>query len=157
MIQSALCFEAEAHEYTNIQEMEWVSLFSDPQKDDDSLITLKDEKITVKNYIVPWWKKGENFRKLELITTGKNDNGNLTVNGIYGIQSFADSQLGYTPELLVKSNNDILFKNNLQSVDVKPHSGNIHLDAKGKIQFNLNVPDVDGVQDVASGKNTDKQ
>ncbi|MCV6688348.1 hypothetical protein OIF85_10345, partial [Neisseria meningitidis] len=46
--------------------MEWVSLFSDPQKDDDSLITLKDEKITVKNYIVPWWKKGENFRKLEL-------------------------------------------------------------------------------------------
>lgn len=41
----------------NIQEMEWVSLFSDPQKDDDSLITLKDEKITVKNYIVPWWKK----------------------------------------------------------------------------------------------------
>ncbi|MBG8597638.1 hypothetical protein CWI53_09415 [Neisseria meningitidis] len=57
LIQSALCFEAEAHEYTNIQEMEWVSLFSDPQRDDDSLITLKDEKITVKNYIVPWWKK----------------------------------------------------------------------------------------------------
>nr|MBG8992824.1 hypothetical protein [Neisseria meningitidis] len=49
LIQSALCFEAEAHEYTNIQEMEWVSLFSDPQRDDDSLITLKDEKITVKN------------------------------------------------------------------------------------------------------------
>nr|EHP13847.1 hypothetical protein NMY220_1989 [Neisseria meningitidis NM220] len=40
---------------------------------------------------------------------------------------------------------------------MKPHSGNIHLDAKGKIQFNLNVPDVDGVQDVASEKNTDKQ
>lgn len=121
--------------------MEWVSLFSDPQKDDDSLITLKDEKITVKNYIVPWWKKGENFRKLELITTGKNDNGNLTVNGIYGIQSFADPQLGYTPELLVKSNNDIIFNNDFQSVDVQPHSGNIHLDTKGKIQFNLNVAD----------------
>ncbi|HEZ7356028.1 TPA: hypothetical protein WJJ44_001986 [Neisseria meningitidis] len=26
------------------------------------------------------------------------------------------------------------------------------MDAKGKIQFNLNVPDVDGVQDVASEK-----
>lgn len=85
-------------------------------------------------------EKSENFRKLELITTGKNDNGNLTVNGIYGIQSFADPQLGYTPELSVKSNNDILFKNNLQSIDVKPHSGNIHLDAKGKIQFNLKFP-----------------
>lgn len=152
LIQSALCFEAEAYEYTNIQEMQWVSLFPDPQRDDDSLITFKDEKITVKNYILPYWEKGKNFRKLELITTGKNDNGNLTVNGIYGIQSFADKDLKYKPELLLKSNNDILFKNNLQSVDVKPYSGNIHLDAKGKIQFDLNIPDVDGVQDAASGK-----
>ncbi|WP_153958116.1 hypothetical protein, partial [Neisseria meningitidis] len=46
--------------------MEWVSLFSDPQRDDDSLITLKDEKITVKNYIVPWWKKVKTLEKLEL-------------------------------------------------------------------------------------------
>lgn len=152
LIQSALCFEAEAYEYTNIQEMQWVSLFPDPQRDDDSLITFKDEKITVKNYILPYWEKGKNFRKLELITTGKNDNGNLTVNGIYGIQSFADKDLKYKPELLLKSNNDILFKNNLQSVDVHPYSGNIHLDAKGKIQFDLNIPDVDGVQDAVSGK-----
>ncbi|WP_373323484.1 autotransporter outer membrane beta-barrel domain-containing protein [Neisseria maigaei] len=49
--------------------------------------------------------------------------------------------MGYTPELLVKSNNDIIFNNDFQSVDVQPHSGNIHLDAKGKIQFNLNVAD----------------
>nr|WP_308074626.1 hypothetical protein [Neisseria polysaccharea] len=55
LIQAALCFEAEAHEYTNIQEMQWVSFFPDPhRRDDDALITLKDEKITVENYIVPW-------------------------------------------------------------------------------------------------------
>lgn len=139
LIQSALCFEAEAHEYTNIQEMEWVSLFSDPQRDDDSLITLKDEKITVKNYIVPWWKKGENFRKLELITTGKNDNGNLTVKGSYGILSYADKELEYKPELLLKSNNDILFKNNLQSVEINPYSNDVKLEAEGKIDFNLDI------------------
>lgn len=139
LIQSALCFEAEAHEYTNIQEMEWVSLFPDPQRDDDSLITLKDEKITVKNYILPYWEKGKNFRKLELITTGKDDNGNLAVNGIYGIQSFADKELKYKPELLLKSNNDILFTNNLQSVEINPYSNDVKLEAEGKIDFNLDI------------------
>lgn len=150
LIQSALCFEANAAEY-EVENVDWVSLREDPQRP-GSTMTWKGDKITVKNYILPYWEKGKNFRKLELITTGNGADGNLLVNGIYGIQSFADPQLGYTPELSVKSNNDILFKNNLQSVDVHPYSGNIHLDAKGKIQFDLNIPDVDGVQDAASGK-----
>lgn len=139
LIQSALCFEANAAEY-EVENVDWVSLREDPQRP-GSTMTWKGDKITVKNYILPYWEKGKNFRKLELITIGKNDNGNLAVNGIYGIQSFADKELEYKPELLLKSNNDILFKNNLQSVDVHPYSGNIHLDAKGKIQFNLNVAD----------------
>lgn len=143
LIQSALCFEANAAEY-EVENVDWVSLREDPQRP-GSTMTWKGDKITVKNYILPYWEKGKNFRKLELITIGKNDNGNLAVNGIYGIQSFADKELEYKPELLLKSNNDILFKNNLQSVDVHPYSGNIHLDAKGKIQFDLNIPDVDGV------------
>lgn len=150
LIQSALCFEANAAEY-EVENVDWVSLREDPQRP-GSTMTWKGDKITVKNYILPYWEKGKNFRKLELITTGNGADGNLLVNGVYGIQSFADPQLGYTPELSVKSNNDILFKNNLQSVDVHPYSGNIHLDAKGKIQFDLNIPDVDGVQDAASGK-----
>lgn len=150
LIQSALCFEANAAEY-EVENVDWVSLREDPQRL-GSTMTWKGDKITVKNYILPYWEKGKNFRKLELITTGNGADGNLLVNGIYGIQSFADPQLGYTPELSVKSNNDILFKNNLQSVDVHPYSGNIHLDAKGKIQFDLNIPDVDGVQDAVSGK-----
>ena len=150
LIQSALCFEANAAEY-EVENVDWVSLREDPQRP-GSTMTWKGDKITVKNYILPYWEKGKNFRKLELITTGNGADGNLLVNGIYGIQSFADPQLGYTPELSVKSNNDILFKNNLQSVDVHPYSGNIHLDAKGKIQFDLNIPDVDGVQDAVSGK-----
>lgn len=139
LIQSALCFEANAAEY-EVENVDWVSLREDPQRP-GSTMTWKGDKITVKNYILPYWEKGKNFRKLELITIGKNDNGNLAVNGIYGIQSFADKELEYKPELLLKSNNDILFKNNLQSVDVHPYSGNIHLDAEGKIQFNLNVAD----------------
>lgn len=150
LVQSALCFDVNAAEY-EVKDVDWVSLREDPQRP-GSIMTWKGDRITVKNYILPWWKKGENFRKLELITTGNGVDGNLLVNGVYGIQSFADPQLGYTPELSVKSNNDILFENNLQSVDVHPYSGNIHLDAKGKIQFDLNIPDVDGVQDAASGK-----
>lgn len=139
LIQSALCFEANAAEY-EVKDVDWVSLREDPQRP-GSIMTWKGDKITVKNYILPYWEKGKNFRKLELITTGNGADGNLLVNGSYGIRSFADPQLGYTPELLVKSNNDIIFNNDFQSVDVQPHSGNIHLDAKGKIQFNLNVTD----------------
>lgn len=150
LIQSALCFEANAAEY-EVENVEYVSLQPDPQRL-GSVSTWKGGKITVKQTILPYWQKGETRRKLEVITTGNGADGNLLVNGIYGIQSFADPQLGYTPELSVKSNNDILFKNNLQSVDVHPYSGNIHLDAKGKIQFDLNIPDVDGVQDAVSGK-----
>lgn len=150
LIQSALCFEANAAEY-EVENVEYVSLQPDPQRL-GSVSTWKGGKITVKQTILPYWQKGETRRKLEVITTGNGADGNLLVNGIYGIQSFSDPQLGYTPELSVKSNNDILFKNNLQSVDVHPYSGNIHLDAKGKIQFDLNIPDVDGVQDAVSGK-----
>lgn len=139
LIQSALCFEANAAEY-EVENVEYVSLQPDPQRL-GSVSTWKGGKITVKQTILPYWQKGETRRKLEVITTGNGADGNLLVNGIYGIQSFADPQLGYTPELSVKSNNDILFKNNLQSVDVHPYSGNIHLDAKGKIQFDLNVAD----------------
>lgn len=150
LIQSALCFEANAAEY-EVENVEYVSLQPDPQRL-GSVSTWKGGKITVKQTILPYWQKGETRRKLEVITTGNGADGNLLVNGIYGIQSFADPQLGYTPELSVKSNNDILFKNNLQSVDVHPYSENIHLDAKGKIQFDLNIPDVDGVQDAVSGE-----
>nr|WP_231844334.1 hypothetical protein [Neisseria lactamica] len=139
LIQSALCFEANAAEY-EVENVEYVSLQPDPQRL-GSVSTWKGGKITVKQTILPYWQKGGQFEKLELITTGNGADGNLLVNGVYGIQSFADPQLGYTPELLVKSNNDIIFNNNFQSVDVHPHSGNIHLDAKGKIQFNLNVAD----------------
>ncbi|VTX67885.1 Pertactin autotransporter [Neisseria subflava] len=139
LIQSALCFEANAAEY-EVENVEYVSLQPDPQRL-GSVSTWKGGKITVKQTILPYWQKGETRRKLEVITTGNGADGNLLVNGVYGIQSFADPQLGYTPELLVKSNNDIIFNNNFQSVDVHPYSENIHLDAKGKIQFNLNVAD----------------
>lgn len=139
LIQSALCFEANAAEY-EVENVEYVSLQPDPQRL-GSVSTWKGGKITVKQTILPYWQKGETRRKLEVITTGNGADGNLLVNGIYGIQSFADPQLGYAPELLVKSNNDIIFNNNFQSVDVHPYSENIHLDAKGKIQFNLNVAD----------------
>ncbi len=139
LIQAALCFEANAAEY-EVENVEYVSLQPDPQRL-GSVSTWKGGKITVKQTILPYWQKGETRRKLEVITTGNGADGNLLVNGVYGIQSFADPQLGYTPELLVKSNNDIIFNNDFQSVDVQPHSGNIHLDAKGKIQFNLNVAD----------------
>lgn len=139
LIQSALCFEANAAEY-EVEDVEYVSLQPDPQRL-GSVSTWRGGKITVKQTILPYWQKGETRRKLEVITTGNGADGNLLVNGVYGIQSFADPQLGYTPELLVKSNNDIIFNNNFQSVDVRPYSGNIHLDAEGKIQFNLNVAD----------------
>lgn len=139
LIQTALCFEANAAEY-EVENVEYVSLQPDPQRL-GSVSTWKGGKITVKQTILPYWQKGETRRKLEVITTGNGADGNLLVNGVYGIQSFADPQLGYTPELLVKSNNDIIFNNNFQSVDVHPYSENIHLDAKGKIQFNLNVAD----------------
>lgn len=143
LIQSALCFEANAaeHDLGAIgNTIDYAALQPDPQRP-GPILTMRGSKITVKQTILPYWQKGGQFEKLELITTGNGADGNLLVNGVYGIQSFADPQLGYTPELLVKSNNDIIFNNNFQSVDVHPHSGNIHLDAKGKIQFNLNVAD----------------
>ena len=143
LIQSALCFDANAAEHDlgaigNV--IEYAALQPDPQRP-GPVLTMRGSKITVNQTILPYWKKGDQYEKLELITTGEGADGDLLVNGSYGIRSFADPQLGYTPELLVKSNNDIIFNNDFQSVDVQPHSGNIHLDAKGKIQFNLNVTD----------------
>lgn len=143
LIQSGLCFDANAAEHDlgaigNV--IEYAALQPDPQRP-GPILTMRGSKITVKQTILPYWQKGGQFEKLELITTGNGADGNLLVNGVYGIQSFADPQLGYTPELSVKSNNDIIFNNNFQSVDVHPYSENIHLDAKGKIQFNLNVAD----------------
>lgn len=143
LIQSALCFDANAAEHDlgaigNV--IEYAALQPDPQRP-GPVLTMRGSKITVNQTIFPIWEKGGQFEKLELITTGNGADGNLLVNGSYGIRSFAYPQLGYTPELLVKSNNDIIFNNDFQSVDVQPHSGNIHLDAKGKIQFNLNVAD----------------
>lgn len=142
LIQSALCFEANAaeHDLGAIGAIEYAALQPDPQRP-GPVLTMRGSKITVNQTIFPIWEKGGQFEKLELITTGNGADGNLLVNGSYGIRSFAYPQLGYTPELLVKSNNDIIFNNDFQSVDVQPHSGNIHLDAKGKIQFNLNVAD----------------
>lgn len=139
LIQTALCFNVNAAEY-EVNDVSYVGLYDDPQRP-GPVATWKGDKITVKNHIGPYWERNKDWRKLELITTGNGADGNLLVNGSYGIRSFADPQLGYTPELLVKSNNDIIFNNDFQSVDVQPYSGNIHLDAKGKIQFNLNVTD----------------
>ena len=138
LIHSVLSFEANAHEYSNIQHMEYVTLFDDPQRT-DNIFTFKDENITVANYIAPYWEKGKDWRKLELITTGENENGNLAVNGSYGILSYADKGLEHKPELLLKSNNDILFKNSLQSIEINPYSNDVKLEAEGKIDFNLNV------------------
>ena len=139
LIQTALCFNVNAAEY-EVNDVSYVGLYDDPQRP-GPVATWKGDKITVENHIGPYWERNKDWRKLELITTGNGADGNLLVNGSYGIRSFADPQLGYTPELLVKSNNDIIFNNDFQSVDVQPYSGNIHLDAKGKIQFNLNVTD----------------
>ena len=143
LIQSGLCFDANAaeHDLGAIgNTIDYVALQPDPQRP-GPVLTMRGSKITVNQTIFPIWEKGGQFEKLELITTGNGADGNLLVNGSYGIRSFAYPQLGYTPELLVKSNNDIIFNNDFQSVDVQPHSGNIYLDAKGKIQFNLNVAD----------------
>ncbi|WP_369422243.1 autotransporter outer membrane beta-barrel domain-containing protein [Neisseria bergeri] len=137
LIQSALCFEANAAEY-EVEDVSYVGLYDDPQRP-GPVATWKGDKITVANYIAPYWEKNKDWRKLELITTGKNDNGNLAVNGSYGILSYADKELEYKPELLLKSNNDILFKNNLQSVEINPYSNDVKLEAEGKIDFNLDI------------------
>lgn len=137
LIQSAVANQASALELPVEETTDYVGLIVDYAEQ----LTYKNTKLTVNQTILPYWEKGKMYRKLEAVTTGEGADGNLLVNGSYGIRSFADPQLGYTPELLVKSNNDIIFNNDFQSVDVQPHSGNIHLDAKGKIQFNLNVAD----------------
>lgn len=143
LIQSALCFDVNAAEHDlgaigNV--IDYAALQPDPQRP-GPVLTMRGSKITVNQTILPYWKKGDQYEKLELITTGEGADGDLLVNGSYGIRSFADSKLEYKPELSVRSNHDIIFNNDFQSVDVQPYSGNIHLDAKGKIQFNLNVAD----------------
>lgn len=137
LIQAALCFDVNAAEY-EVEDVNYVGLYDDPQRP-GPVATWKGDKITVANYIAPYWEKNKDWRKLELITTGKNDNGNLAVNGSYGILSYADKELEYKPELLLKSNNDILFKNNLQSVEINPYSNDVKLEAEGKIDFNLDI------------------
>nr|WP_019273340.1 hypothetical protein [Neisseria lactamica] len=57
LIQSALCFEANAAEY-EVKDVDWVSLREDPQRP-GSIMTWKGDKITVKNYILPYWEKGK--------------------------------------------------------------------------------------------------
>ena len=138
LIQTAVAMQAKAVEY-NLEETNFVGLAD--QTEAEKQITWKGSKLTVNQTILPYWEKGGQYEKLELITTGEGADGDLLVNGSYGIRSFADSKLEYKPELSVRSNHDIIFNNDFQSVDVQPYSGNIHLDAKGKIQFNLNVAD----------------
>lgn len=138
LIQSVVAMQAKAVEY-NLEETNFVGLAD--QTEAEKQITWKGSKLTVNQTILPYWEKGKMYRKLEAVTTGEGADGDLLVNGSYGIRSFADSKLEYKPELSVRSNHDIIFNNDFQSVDVQPYSGNIHLDAKGKIQFNLNVAD----------------
>lgn len=48
---------------------------------------MREVKITVNKTILPYWKKGNSYEKLELITTGEGADGDLLVNGSYGIRS----------------------------------------------------------------------
>lgn len=137
LIQAAAANQAGALELPVEETTNYVGLIVDYAEQ----LTYKNTKLTVNQTILPYWEKGKMYRKLEAVTTGEGADGDLLVNGSYGIRSFAEPKLEYKPELSVRSNHDIIFNNDFQSVDVQPYSGNIHLDAKGKIQFNLNVAD----------------
>lgn len=138
LIQSVVAMQAKAVEY-NLEETEFVQLPDQPGA--EKQITYKGRKLTVNQTILPYWEKGKMYRKLEAVTTGEGADGNLLVNGSYGIRSFAEQDLGYQPELLVKSNNNIIFNNDFQGVEIQSNSGNITLEAKNEINFNLNITD----------------
>lgn len=138
LIQAAIYMQAQAVETTELHTgdttVEYIGLITE---DEDQKWT--NSNITVKNTIQPIWLKNKPYRKLGAVTTGEGDDGNLTVNGSYGILSYAERELDYKPELYVRSNNDIIFNNNFQSVYIQPYSNIINLEAKGKIDFNLNL------------------
>ncbi len=136
LIQSVVAMQAnaEAREISVDKTTDYIGLITN---DEEQVWT--DDSIIVNKYIQPYWEKNKPHRKLGVVTTGKGDNGNLEVNGFYGILSYADRGLEYKPELYIKSNNDITFNNNFQSVYIQPHSNSVNLEAKGKIDFNLNL------------------
>lgn len=136
LIQSVVAMQAnaEAREIPVGKTTDYIGLITN---DEEQVWT--NDSIIVNKYIQPYWEKNKPHRKLGVVTTGKGDNGNLEVNGFYGILSYADRGLEYKPELYIKSNNDITFNNNFQSVYIQPHSNKVSLDAKGKIDFNLNI------------------
>ncbi len=136
LIQSVVAMQAnaEAREIPVNKTTDYIGLITN---DEEQVWT--DDSIIVNKYIQPYWEKNKPHRKLGVVTTGKGDNGNLEVNGFYGILSYADRGLEYKPELYIKSNNDITFNNNFQSVYIQPHSNSVNLEAKGKIDFNLNL------------------
>ena len=128
--------QAEAVEY-NLEKTRGISLEDNTEK-----ITWKSSRLTVAGMsggILPVWEKDRVNRELEVITTGKGENNNLIVNGYFGIRSVASNPLGYSPKLLIKSNNDIIFNNDEKSVTVTPYAGGISLEAEEKIKFNLSV------------------
>ncbi len=136
LIQVAIATQAnaEAREIPVNKTTDYIGLITN---DEEQVWT--DDSIIVNKYIQPYWEKNKPHRKLGVVTTGKGDNGNLEVNGFYGILSYAERELNYKPELYIKSNNDIIFNNNFQSVYIQPYSNTVNLEAKGKIDFNLNL------------------
>ena len=127
--------QAEAVEH-NLENTRYVDL-----EDNTREITWKASRLTVAETIMPIWEKDRVHRKLDVITTGEGENGNLIVKGSYGIRTWGEDALGYVPEVLIKSNNDIIFKNDFQGAQIQSNSGNITLEAKNKINFNLNIAD----------------
>ena len=137
LIQAAIAMQAHAAEPREIpvdKTTQYIGLIT---QDEDQLWT--DDSITVTEMIYPIWVKNSPQRKLGVATTGEGENGNLKVEGSYGILSYAEKGLEYKPELYIRSNNDIIFNNNTQSVYIYPHSNDVSLEAKGKIDFNLNL------------------
>ncbi|WP_308021121.1 hypothetical protein, partial [Neisseria bergeri] len=130
LIQVAIATQAnaEAREIPVNKTTDYIGLITN---DEEQVWT--DDSIIVNKYIQPYWEKNKPHRKLGVVTTGKGDNGNLEVNGFYGILSYAERELNYKPELYIKSNNDIIFNNNFQSVYIQPYSNTVNLEAKGKI------------------------
>ena len=136
LVQTAITAEIHAEEVPVNETIDSIQLIDNGSEQ----LTYKNTKL-IANKILPFWEKGKMYRKLEAVTTGEGADGDLLVNGSYGIRSFAEQDLGYQPELLVKSNHDIIFNNDFQSVEIQSNSGNITLEAKNQINFNLNITD----------------
>lgn len=138
LVQAAISAQVHAVEY-DVENTRYVELKDDTKQ--EAQITYKSKRLTVEESIMPIWEKDRAHGKLDVITTGGGENGNLIVNGSYGIRTWGENALGYVPEVLIKSNNDIIFNNDFQSVEIQSNSGNITLEAKNKINFNLNIVD----------------